>query len=178
MRGNGVGAAAIKRKLGVKSKIMGKGCFAIVYPKDEETVIKITSDPVHYRFIAEMPDNKHFPIIKALHGSVGYIDDEEVFAYEAERLSEIDKSDRDFTSFHKSLSKADSVLEGWNQQYKAKKIKALRIAADDADEEFSFALQHIATFAENRDVWLDMHAGNFMRRSDGTLVINDPVVVW
>jgi hypothetical protein len=52
------------------------------------------------------------------------------------------------------------------------------LGGEQAAENLLQTLYQVQKFAKQHKFTIDLHRGNYMARSDGTIVVNDPFVLW
>ena len=173
-------------------KELGRGAFTIVYEGDTpDTVLKMTIDDVAYSMlndgvVAVGEQNPHFVRVKNDYYELGEVnlphgDRVPVYAFECERLfkttGETRALARKITAEHLSLFQKINTRRPTQREHTST-IHALerQVERNTFGEEVTDALDRICTFLSNYGAgFADLHSGNFMQRSDGTLVFSDPV---
>jgi hypothetical protein len=174
---------ALRHPLLTGKKSIGRGCFSAVFEGGKNTVLKLTADSVNYKMLNSFDcvRRRHFPKVVADHKRVGAIMiagmEYPIFLYEVEKLQRLHRlSDAgrlawklasrqrhwglsDYTNF------SASVMTVGDMSRDAKLPRGVRNALAELE-------RFILTCA---DGILDMHFGNFMQRSNGDLVITDPL---
>jgi hypothetical protein len=161
-------------------KKIGAGAFAIVFSNPEKPyVVKITTIPDlgydHYVQSIKKFRNKHFPKISD-RKEISYdfndplTNDKETikfFIYFIEKLYAIDGR----IKYSLASELYDIAFESYANQ---KEIKNIHNNYIKNDPSLFKAAQIVGKMAQNKYFEIDIHAGNIMRREDGTIVITDP----
>ena len=157
-----------------------EGCYSRVWDLGDGTVLKISDrdkGALKYLNVAlKNQHNPHFPVIKHLVGSstyslVGRSQPAQIFCI-MERLIPARSyftddfcAGRDLVPFY-----GDAACEAQNPYTYLRNAIAYQYD-DEIDEWFSIMREHFPV-----NTWdYDLHSGNTMVRSDGTLVVTDPV---
>lgn len=167
--------------------IVGRGCYSIVFECTENTVLKLTCDPVYPDFVRSKSGVPGVPKLVNDYGSFFCPEYGNISLLEVVKLRQLDRWDHE-TMFLESRAVASAVdfrlaareLGETPELGKASHAKALRdlTASKMFSASVSWALLAISNFIEksDHDVVLDLqNPSNFM--TDGTnLVISDPLV--
>jgi hypothetical protein len=157
-------------------EILGRGASAIVLGKDNEDVVKIGS--LHdgwltYAKACEGQANAYLPKISNLEMHDGY------YMADIERLHPVPESFFK-TKIFKQLAAYMLVFGGWTNaryvyfsKFTPIQIKTLAKSLIAENTELVSALKLI--IQHKGDHAYDMHPENLMKRSDGSLVISDPL---
>lgn len=166
---------AVVKELGLdKKKILGRGVFSIVFEGNaKNTVLKLTVDDIGYALFndwaAGIKHHLHFPKIVKDFGSVGEVrfkgESYTLYLFEMEKLIPVINKEA------KRIARKISRLCDF------KPLLTTEILCNkDLPKSIRNALFRLDEFCKNLPGGLlDMHAGNYMQRVNGTLVIIDPL---
>lgn len=168
---------------------LGHGTFSVVFATGEETVAKLTVDPVVVQFCEEArlsyDDNPLFPKVS----DVRSLDQEVVgfdgvklplFRIDCERLIPIKRQKGSIPwvrslRIRRALDAARQALKGVDEN----RVKTVSLLTDriaqvaELDRDFSMQLVDLVGNLMCGGAGLDAHGGNLMQRANGEVVIND-----
>lgn len=187
----GTKAALLKHGLVPKSRI-GRGCFAVVYAKGEDRVLKLTTDPVQSEIHRIWGHGPHFPELHVNHGIVGEQDQGKLnlWLLELERLQSMRYADQPTRELAKLIRRQgerasrDAVgsvqpdpLSPFSDKVllKRQRVTLARLTEDrelPVSIREAFGCLYLAATNE-LPLQLDMHSNNFMVRGKDQLILND-----
>lgn len=90
---------------------------------------------------------------------------------------------REYKDYKKQLKTAaqyatfQSSEEGNNTWYELEDVIKY-LGGEKAAENLLKTVYQVQKFAKQHEFNIDLHSGNYMARADGTIVVNDPFVIW
>lgn len=145
---------------------VGLGAYGIVFknPKYPYVIKVFSDDPNYYTWFEFMRANQDNPHIPKIIGYRAILDDralairlEKLYSIDIDQFKAVNEIDKRI-QYSKGTSREAEVLEFLENKY----------------PEYSKLIALIKLLHE-KTPWLDLHADNVMQRSDGTIVITDPV---
>lgn len=180
--------AALRHPLLEGKKMIGRGVFSMVFEGTRKnTVLKMTVDNLGYMMLNDRVSgirHKHFPKVVETHDDIGETkigaESHLVYLFEMERLEKLQK-DSDAKRLARLITNVTGTTSmrhkgSWRDEYRSAELLKAMKTSDELPRSIKNALGRLEMFC--RDIpggTLDMHAGNFMQRKNGDLVMIDPI---
>lgn len=155
---------------------IGAGQFCRVFEtQDPNRVLKLTVDSCHVAYLTDYtsPEGRYKPVVFEDFGEIGETTaGESVYLLEVERLQKLQTGSAN-ARLARRLIRYSEDSRHWRSGLRQlpQTEEQLPGLAPDLYE----FMEEINQFTGNYDCWLDLHLGNFMERTDGTLIFSDPV---
>lgn len=147
--------------------LLGRGAFSAVYESATGSVLKLTVDRVAARYLVgrRAPVGVFKPRVLKNFGAVGETDHgDTLYLFELERLQPLRRGSE-------LGGLARRIINHARQHNELPEEPTPRVDAGKAMHAF---MTQLNDFREHFECGLDVHWGNFMERTDGTLVFSDP----
>lgn len=172
----------LKKKLPeIQGKMLARGCFTTVYPRNDKSVWKLTVDEFNYGLVKSDLSSKsnHFPTFIEDRGKVGEVEGLPIYLYAAEKLYPC-KSNRIITNISRDFCKryeaTGLTLQPRNPRDEYRAILAAMSTSLDLPCSIRSALNTLRDYTERLTCSLDLgNKSNYMLTSEGVIVLNDPI---
>lgn len=164
-------------------KMLARGCFSVVYERDEDSVWKLTCDKANYDLAIKMGSSGH-PCYQVVHeniGKVGEIYDQPIYLFAVERLVPVRKDNALAKTICNEYIKRFENL-GMFRQVRSRRSENASVAESmsvcpNLPTLLKSAFRELATHIRDTGFSLDMaQISNMMlRSSDGVIVLTDPI---
>lgn len=152
------------------SNILGRGSFCLVFKTSDPTrVLKLIADPQHVQYLLDknLTRSVFRPKVYQNHGTVGNtLAGVPIHLIEVERLYRLRPGEENYAlamhivRFYERSSK--DFLPQTKRQFPCANLRMLEF------------IRKLNTYKKTKHMSFDMHAANFMQRSDGRIVFSDP----
>jgi len=165
----------------LNGKMLGRGSFTVVYPRDQHSVWKLSIDPYNYGLATSDLNRQSEHFIGAVdnRGIVGYLEELPIYLYAVERLYPV-----------KDCKITNHLVKDFSRRYEVGSL--LDCPRHPRDDHAGIAqgmaqnmstpgsLRHAMTllhrYIMDNDCSLDLgNRANFMRHPDGRLILSDPI---